>query len=207
MRITRGDVTLDVSPVRWAEFWGLWADGGWEPRLFDLIDEFAPCRMLDVGAWVGPVALYAAAKGCDVVAVEPDPVAAAVLRGNAAMSHMTVTVIEAALADGPGTMTLHAADGFGHSTSTLAGGPGAHVQVPTVGWPAGPWGLVKVDIEGYESELCRLWPDELAAQPLALSLHAPWWPEDGWRPVQAVLDRFDTVTRLGPAGWELAICR
>lgn len=207
MRITRGDVTLEVSPVRWTQFWDLWADGGWEPELFDLIDELAPCRFLDVGAWVGPVSLYAAARGCDVTAIEPDPAAAAVLRGNAAMSHLPVTVIEAALADGPGEALLHASEGFGHSTSTLKAGPGAQVSVATVGWPDGPWGLVKVDVEGYETELCRLYPDELAAQPLALSLHAPWWPLDGFRPVRAVLDRFDTLSPPEPQGWDLVICR
>ena len=63
-------------------FWNKVEAGLWEPETLALIDQqITPgTTFLDLGAWVGPTALYAAARGARVIALEADPVALAQLR-------------------------------------------------------------------------------------------------------------------------------
>lgn len=61
---------------------------------------------VDVGANVGTYALWAADHGAVVIAVEPDPRAAALLRENVALNNLPITVIEAALGSKVGSLML-----------------------------------------------------------------------------------------------------
>ena len=89
-------------------FWDKAEAGLWEPALLAEIARFAEpgTLFLDIGGWVGPTSLYAAACGATVVALEPDPAAARQFRANCAANHALaarMTLIEAALtADGAG---------------------------------------------------------------------------------------------------------
>lgn len=106
------------------EFW-TWFESSWEPETVAVYKLFARpgAKIADIGAWIGPTALLAAALGAEVVAVEPDPVAAETLRSNLALNpelDARVTVIEAAVAAADGTAQLVSAAHGGDSLSHLA---------------------------------------------------------------------------------------
>ncbi len=105
-------------------FWDWFASPEWEP------DTVAVYRALvgpgvcvaDIGAWIGPTTLLAAAEGARVVAVEPDPVAAEVLERNLALNPdlaERVRVLRIAIGDRDGEATLVSASGPGDSLSHL----------------------------------------------------------------------------------------
>jgi FkbM family methyltransferase len=146
-------------------FWDWYASPHWEP---DTVAVFAACvapgtRVADIGAWIGPTTLLAAGKGAEVVAVEPDPVAAAMLERNLALNPelaSRVTLLHVAIADTDGTVALLSASGGGDSLSHLRFGrdeDGASWNVrsyamstflglPEVGEPT----FLKFDAEGAE---------------------------------------------------------
>ncbi|MEM1382565.1 MAG: FkbM family methyltransferase [Pseudomonadota bacterium] len=148
-----------------ARFWDKVEAGAWEPALLAALRGWLPggALFLDIGAWIGPTALAAAALGAGrVVALEPDPVAAAAFRDNLALNPdlaPRVTLIEAALTATPGPARIGDAGGKrGKSTSSLlrGNGDGAY-QVATVTPDAllaeignAPEIVIKLDIEGGE---------------------------------------------------------
>jgi FkbM family methyltransferase len=118
---------VDTSGERYGDFWAALADGTFEPATVDVLRGWArPDRLLvDVGAWIGPFALLAAAHGATVHAVEPDPVAADVLRRNRTLNPELagrITIDEVAWAAHDGRQAIAAPEGFGNARSTLAVG-------------------------------------------------------------------------------------
>ena len=61
---------------------------GWEADTFEFVRRNVTPGglMLDIGAWIGPIGLYAASLGARVIALEPDPVSIASLRENARLN-------------------------------------------------------------------------------------------------------------------------
>jgi FkbM family methyltransferase len=127
--VTVGSATarvVDTSGERYGDFWAAFADGTFEPATVDVLRAWArPGRLLvDVGAWIGPFTLLAAAHGATVHAVEPDPVAADVLRRNSALNPELagrLTIDEVAWAAHDGRAALAAPVGLGNARSALAG--------------------------------------------------------------------------------------
>src|SRR5437016_2170890 len=72
------------SPVERDSFWDRVESGVWEPETLDAIYEIVSPgdRVIDVGAWIGITALYAARLGANVVAYEPDPKAVSEMQAN-----------------------------------------------------------------------------------------------------------------------------
>ncbi|MEM9045114.1 MAG: FkbM family methyltransferase [Pseudomonadota bacterium] len=168
-------------------FWTQWAPQGWESDTFDFIEEtVAPGTLfLDFGAWLGPFSLFAASKGANVIALEPDPVAYGRAAQNVALNQDQL----------PGTIDLRqqafdrekkkvrifgGKNGFGTSGSSLHLINLASTVVPTItvdeilvlseGSDAAS---IKVDIESHEfhcaADLARL-RRELAC-PMHISIH------------------------------------
>src|SRR5215207_163888 len=81
-------VRMGTRVVRVADeqptFWDRVEAGRWEPETLAAIDWLvdADTTFLDLGAWVGPTALYAAGVARRVIAVEADPAALEQLRRN-----------------------------------------------------------------------------------------------------------------------------
>jgi FkbM family methyltransferase len=164
------DIVLRGRPLRLTDdkptFWAQAAAGAWEPGTLTAIEEAVGpgCVFLDVGAWVGPTALYAAALGATVVALEADPVAFAALEGNVAANPRLgarMTLIHAAAAPSPGTVQLGAPRKLGDSmgSTLLAGrteqGFSAPAMTPAMiaaVLPDAPL-VLKIDIEGGEYAL------------------------------------------------------
>ena len=87
----RDSVFRMVDPAPGMHNHGFYADvasGRWEPETLDFVEQTAGAgaegrgTFLDIGAWIGPITLYAATRFGRVVAVEPDPVALGHLRQN-----------------------------------------------------------------------------------------------------------------------------
>jgi FkbM family methyltransferase len=147
-------------------FWAQAAAGEWEPGTLSAIeDAVGPgCVFLDVGAWVGPTALYAAALGATVLALEADPVAFAALEGNVAANPplgARMVLLNVAAAPKPGTVRFGAPRKLGDSmgSTLLAGhtaqGFSAPAMTPAMiaDWlPDAPL-VLKIDIEGGEYAL------------------------------------------------------
>jgi FkbM family methyltransferase len=144
---------------------------------------------VDIGAWIGPTALPAAARGARVVAFEPDPVARAELLVNIALNGLDdrITVHPVALANRSNVRNLTAQDELGDSMAALtrrsARGRSTQVQAVDVRSLLVDFEgarLVKIDIEGGEYALLPAMYHWLQRQrpDLMLSLHTyqfdPW---------------------------------
>lgn len=107
-----------------AAFWDRAASGHWEPATFEAIGaNLTPeTTVLDFGAWIGPVTLFAASLARRVISFEPDPEAARQLKANIALNPALagkITVIEKAVWPTPGTLKLGAKKAQGDSMSSV----------------------------------------------------------------------------------------
>lgn len=169
-----------------ARFWDRFEGRAWEPETLAALDPLTGpgALFLDVGAWIGPTALFAAAGGAEVVALEPDPVAAALFRANLALNPdlaPRVRLVEAVLSPREGTARLAADRGRGgkSTSSVLHRNPSVVWERPAV-TPAGLAGtlgegrrvVLKIDVEGGEYPLAgSLRPLTARADAVLLSLH------------------------------------
>lgn len=153
------------SPPERDSFWDRVESGKWEPETLNALHQIvAPGdKVIDVGAWIGITALYAASLGGDVIAYEPDPKAVAEMQANLALNQgFSVSVNPIALSTEAGTALLRSKS-LGDSMSSLvrkAGGVTESVEVEcrAIGMEAreehfAGVRVVKVDIEGHEFEL------------------------------------------------------
>lgn len=180
MEITRGDRSYIVAEGHdW--FWKIFADGTWEPSTFRIFDKFLdPDKIfVDIGAWIGPTALYAAPRSKKVFAFEPDPVAFQSLVMNLALNRAdNVVPYPVAVAKEWGGIPFGAKTGYGDSMSSQIWAKGDK-EVPAVSLSAilvdlQP-GFIKIDIEGGEKFLfkgSRLLLEQIKPT-LHLSLHTP----------------------------------
>jgi FkbM family methyltransferase len=214
-RVTVAGQSFNVVAGVHEQFWSTCEDG-WEATTFDaLVSRLGgTSTFVDVGAWIGPMTLVAAACGARVIAYEPDPAAAEELRANIALnSGFDVTIHDVALWTSTGRRQLRGGSaGLGQSMSSLSGKAdrvGA-IAVPTIdgraaaqSWPADA--VVKIDVEGAEYRLLpRLRPFIAAHHPtMILSLHGydvraslPSWPVAARRVVHHVRHAARTVPLL-----------
>lgn len=154
---------VDDKPTFWAKA----EAGSWEPETLAVLERVARpgVMVLDIGAWVGPTTLFAAALGADVLAVEADPAAFALLAANVEANPdlaARIRLLNAAAAPTPGTLALAAPRKLGDSMSSVlmagAGAAGFEAAVVTPAelasrLPAGVPLAVKIDIEGGEYDL------------------------------------------------------
>lgn len=161
MRATIGGFEIAVADAQ-PTFWEKVSRGAWEPEATAAIARLcAPgVAFVDIGAWVGPTALLAAACGATVTAFEPDPAARAGLeanlRANPALG-ARIAVHPAALSARDGVATMRARRKPGDSMSSLVAGSGEGWEVRVLS-PASLLTLVppaasrvlKIDIEGGE---------------------------------------------------------
>lgn len=160
----------------------LYRDDNWEPQTKEILGRFLfpESLFLDVGAWYGPVAMWAVRLGAAVIALEPDMDAYEKLLIN--VEGYPVTTIPTALSDHNGVSWLTNPRFFGDSQSRLHPSGGNDTQMVTTVTPEtlltgiDP-ALIKVDIEGHEqiiiedlTMICRA-----RSIPLLVAWHEPWW--------------------------------
>lgn len=152
-------------------------NGTWEPETHEVLKRFLTpgSKFIDIGAWVGPVALWALDLGAFVYAYEPDPEAFKALFVNTA--GRTIRSRKAAISVRSGWARLANPRFYGDSQSRI-GEEGITVRTIPVNWlPIDGAALVKCDIEGHEPAIL---PDLLSicrahSVPLYLSWHQEWW--------------------------------
>ncbi len=96
---------------------------GWEAATFDVLARLLRSNLdfIDVGAWIGPITLFAASHARRVLAIEPDPVAVDRLRKNLSVNPSISNVIVADCAVYPRKerVQLGGNGDLGNSESTL----------------------------------------------------------------------------------------
>jgi FkbM family methyltransferase len=190
VRVERDGVAFVVEPD-WTDtheitFWNAYAEG-WERDTLAAIAEFLPAGgvHLDIGAWIGPTLLFAAARAREAHGFEPDPIAYAKLRRNVALNPelaARIRIKRAALWTCDTTLSFAAAaPGDSTTSAMLRPGEAAALEAPAFdarGPAIAPLlaraDFVKMDIEGAEFDLVPHIADLLAARrpALHLSFHA-----------------------------------
>jgi len=185
-RIQGLDFRLDPYHTR---FWRRAAGGLWEPETYALLRRFLTAETVycDIGAWIGPTAIYAARLCRQVICFEPDPVAYRHLLWNIELNRLgNIAPFCLALAPRMEIRQLASFGGeLGDSTSSLLTvAEGAEtVPVLSLEWARflalaqpGRIDVIKMDIEGGEFELLPTMADYLAKERpvLYLSVHAPY---------------------------------
>jgi FkbM family methyltransferase len=166
MQVTIADHSFNVVPEPFEGFWRDMAGGRWEPATLGALRAIlrAGDVYIDIGAWIGPTVLYAAALGARVHTYEPDPVALERLRVNlAANPEHDVTLYPVALADIGGTVQLSSPN-MGNSMSSMVrrGDPdtvavaATDVRQAVAAQPFTEAAIVKMDVEGGEYRLLPL---------------------------------------------------
>jgi FkbM family methyltransferase len=152
------------SPPERDSFWDRVESGSWEPETFDAMHQIVSPgdKVIDVGAWIGITALYAASLGGDVIAYEPDPEAVAEMQVNLALNEgFSVSLKPVALSTESGVAQLMS-ESLGNSMSSLVRNTGGladsvEVECRAIGKEAEEHfagvRLVKLDVEGHEFEL------------------------------------------------------
>lgn len=183
---------------------------GWEPETHAVLDKYLhPDKcFVDIGAWIGPLTMYASLSSKHVYSIEADPVALQCLNaGIAESSCMNVTVIDKALCAQTGWVCMtrnlfRPCSALGDSTSQVKEcvterddahpTPSCSVKDLEAMGLFDNASIVKVDIEGGEQHviLNLLRVCHKKHVPLYVSFHLTWWSRSPG------LTRFEDVVRL-----------
>lgn len=195
-RTSRHDLIRQVSGrgVNWTvsapvidgwNIWDAWDQEVVDPYTLDIIAKYAKpgATIIDAGAYVGTMSLWAAHCGARVIAIEPDPLAQEFLHYNVLSNDMSVEVFDGAISSYTGT-TYIAADvaGWGTSMSRISESVGREVACLTMQdlfdiYDVEECALVKLDVEGAECDILETAAPFLASHgvPLLVAMHQPWW--------------------------------
>ncbi len=177
-----------------AWFWESVQRGEWEPETFEVFNRFVKKGdfVCDLGGWIGPTVLYAAAKGANVSTFEPDPTAYRYLTENIKLNRFkkvkcynsAVSTIDGVKKMAPFFKSL------GDSTTSLLNSGRENVEsanVECLTWESAcrkydlpKFDFMKIDIEGSEFEVLPQMKSYLIKNKpvIYLSTHAPYLPEE-----------------------------
>lgn len=196
--------TFEVQPEP-ADFW-TWVKEGRYDKEWDLIKSHLRPEhtFIDLGAWVGSHSLLASTIAKRVVAVEPDPVAMAILKQNLAgqriaVWHGAVTGYDGIVKLGSGLL--------GASTTRVNPNPGAGIGA----WESGqdfdiqcltlrsliaachaqdPL-FIKMDVEGSEEDILQDVDFFKEHKPFVYLEEHPWW----WKDVESTRSLIEEISR------------
>ncbi|CUH63711.1 methyltransferase, FkbM family [Thalassovita gelatinovora] len=181
-----------VDPYHFA-FWRAASNGTWEPGTFDVLASACESDrdVLDIGAWIGPTALFCSRRAHHVYAFEPDPVAFRYLNWNVDLNGIgNISPLPVALSDRDGIARMGSfGDNRGDSQTSLLNPEDKTTGIDAVTMSWDTLGrqidlerirFVKIDIEGGEFNLLPLMAEFLERHrpALFLSCHAPYLSEE-----------------------------
>ena len=151
MLIHKREIAFQIDPEEtYSARWYPSKYSDWEEESFDILDAFlAPDQdFLDIGAWIGPLTLYAAHKSRHVHALEPDPVAFDRLHRNCLCNPdlNNVSLHQLGLSDANSSQSFGGNGELGNSESSLlvtdadylnTGGESAHWMGDNPDWRKG----------------------------------------------------------------------
>jgi FkbM family methyltransferase len=146
-------------------FWQSCSRGDWEPNTFKLLKEFLNSEsiFLDIGAWIGPLSVFASKLCGQVYSFEPDQFAFRKLVENILLNDSkNIHAISAALSNANGIRTMTPQrERLGDSSSSLINNSGEDskfiytpcIEIQSIITDLGHnfFDLIKVDIEGGEA--------------------------------------------------------
>ena len=169
-------------------FWPQYVDN-WEPDTWAFFDQYVDAGrpVVDIGSWIGPTVLFAAACGAKrIVAVEGNPRTAEhlALTRSANDKLIGLEIINRVIAPSEGLVTFGNLDGSeATSSASSTRGTGFNVPSSTISGVIDRFechnaSIIKIDIEGSEVLIA----DQLAAlsrsnAAILLSLHPPFWKD------------------------------
>lgn len=111
LTIQKYDKSFNVMGNNRYSFWKIFQDGEWEPQTFEIFKNFLDKNhsYIDIGAWIGPTALYGCQLSKLCYAIEPDPIAYAELRKNLKLNQNLISQISLSnlcISDSIGTTKL-----------------------------------------------------------------------------------------------------
>lgn len=181
-----GDFPVQVN----TENRGFWVDtyfNAWEPETLEFyrVNIKPGARVCDIGAWIGPTAIFAARLGAQVVCFEPDPVAYERLLFNVRMNVPgEVRSHQVALgAETGGRIMRPMADHLGQSDTSFYSSAAEKDAFTAIclGWNDALrileqplFDFIKIDIEGGEAELLPVMLDYISRQRPCIQLATHW---------------------------------
>jgi FkbM family methyltransferase len=181
----------------------------WEPETFDVLDAFLTkeTTFIDIGAWVGPITLYASRKSKEVYSVEADSLSMFFLQKNCRNNcEENIHFIHRAIYSRSNENVLFGKNSFlpgstlNDSTSQILSGiQGAEgYSITTISFQdlikrVKNISLIKVDIEGGEENILDdlFLFHELHSVPMYISFHVDWWKNKN-------LNRFKSLEKYIP---------
>ena len=173
-------------------FWNRVARNAYEPHIFEVFDRFLDKEhsFIDIGSWIGPMVLYGCQRARKCYAVEPDPVAFAILTSNVALNpelQERIVLFNGAIWNQTGTMRFGTSSTFGDSMSsghftdsfnTLAV-PSMTFEDFVARHRIADLGFIKMDIEAGETVVLPTMKEFIAerAPTMFISLHPLWFPD------------------------------
>lgn len=177
-----------------ADFWG-WVKKGHYDKEWNFMAAYlrAEHTFLDLGAWVGSHSLFASTIARRVVAVEPDPVAHAILMRNVDFAPCPIEVFALAVTGHEGVLTLGSGL-LGASTTRAHSGAGGGIGE----WQPGQTFespcttlrkfvesrkiedplFIKMDVEGSEEDILEDVEFFRERKPVLFLEQHPWWWRD-----------------------------
>lgn len=164
-------------------FWENIQKGRFEEDTFQIFDKFLDNKhsIIDIGAWRGPMALYACQRARHCYAVEPDPVSFHMLQANIDLNQSIknrITPIHAAITGHTGKTAVSARFLFGQTiTSTVKKYPSNNFRLDSFTFPdlikkykINDCNFIKIDTEGAEAIILPKLIDYLKQQKTTLYL-------------------------------------
>jgi FkbM family methyltransferase len=155
-----------LSDPKFIEFWQKYQFNKWENNLFRVLDQYLneDTTFVDIGAWIGPVTLYAAKISKKVISVEPDPVAFKILKEHIDINNLkNVSLDDSALTEKTSDTILLGSKSFGNSGTSIYNLENEQIKVKAVNFAnfikikdiSNDKIFFKMDIEGAEFEIIK----------------------------------------------------
>lgn len=187
----------DSEELHQAVDYNFWSKqyAGWEPATFRILDKYLSKEKdyLDIGAWVGPTAIYGSFLSGSVVAVEPDPIAFKILNKNISLNNIkNIKTINKAVSKLEHA-SLKSCSFYGDSMSRTSDDLTSGLSVQTIGidrlMEMGNYSLIKIDIEGHEFDLIPSYKEIIndLKIPIYVSLHSSF-VDNAEEKLEALLD-------------------